>query len=305
MEQVFDRYTKKKARRAWRLLIIDGHGSHVTMDFLNYCDRNRILVCIYPPHSTHTLQPLDVAAFKPLAQNYSSALTRHLHATQGLGGITKGDFFRLFWSAWVKTMRKELVESAFEATGLEPFNPDRIINKYRKLNNTNNSDNSSLSEFEGKDWRKADRVMKSAINESNERDAQRALRAVHKLCVNNDLLRLENKKLREAAAHTKKRKHKGALLDLQQQKVYERKPQFWSPRKVREARYRNNVNERLLLEEEARKADNCVNKANTALYNKLEKERRLKAYKEKLENAKVKRAEVAAEQERKQKERDN
>ena len=128
---------------------------------------------------------------------------------------------------------------------------------------------------------------------------------MHKLCVNNDLLRLENKKLREAAAHTKKRKHKGALLDLQQRKVYERKPQFWSPCKVREARYRNNVNERLLLEEEARKADNCVNKANTALYNKLEKERRLKAYKEKLENAKVKRAEVAAEQERKQKERDD
>jgi hypothetical protein len=32
LEQVFDRYTKKKARRSYRLLIIDGHGSHLTMD---------------------------------------------------------------------------------------------------------------------------------------------------------------------------------------------------------------------------------------------------------------------------------
>jgi hypothetical protein len=34
LEQVFDRYTKAKARRSYRLLILDGHGSHVTMDFI-------------------------------------------------------------------------------------------------------------------------------------------------------------------------------------------------------------------------------------------------------------------------------
>jgi hypothetical protein len=33
LEQVFDRYTKVKARQSYRLLILDGHGSHVTMDF--------------------------------------------------------------------------------------------------------------------------------------------------------------------------------------------------------------------------------------------------------------------------------
>ena len=39
LEQVFDRCTKKKARngRDWRLLILDGHGSHLTEDFLHYC----------------------------------------------------------------------------------------------------------------------------------------------------------------------------------------------------------------------------------------------------------------------------
>jgi hypothetical protein len=37
LEQVFDRYTKASARRSYRLLILDGHGSHLTMDFIDYC----------------------------------------------------------------------------------------------------------------------------------------------------------------------------------------------------------------------------------------------------------------------------
>jgi hypothetical protein len=49
------------------------------MDFINYCDEHRILLAIMPPHSTHTLQPLDVVMFKPLSTAYSSALTTHLH----------------------------------------------------------------------------------------------------------------------------------------------------------------------------------------------------------------------------------
>jgi hypothetical protein len=81
LKQVFDRCTKEKARRGreWRLLIVDGHGSHLTIDFINYCDSHRILLAILPPHSTHTLQPLDVVMFKPLSSSYSYELTTHLH----------------------------------------------------------------------------------------------------------------------------------------------------------------------------------------------------------------------------------
>ena len=52
LEQLFNRYTKKKARRSWRLLIINGHGSHITMAFIDFCDRHKILLLIFPPHST-------------------------------------------------------------------------------------------------------------------------------------------------------------------------------------------------------------------------------------------------------------
>jgi hypothetical protein len=96
LEQVFDRHTKPKARSSFRLLILDGHGSHLTMDFIEYCDQHKILLAVFPPHSTHTLQPLDVVMFKPLSSSYSKELTNHLHKSQGLLAIKKGDFFSLF-----------------------------------------------------------------------------------------------------------------------------------------------------------------------------------------------------------------
>ena len=97
LEQLFERYTKKKARRSWRLLIVDGHGSYITMDFIDFCDQHKILLAIFPLHSTQSLQPLDVVCFAPLAQNYSDHVTKHLHNSQGISGVTKSDFFMLFW----------------------------------------------------------------------------------------------------------------------------------------------------------------------------------------------------------------
>ena len=46
LQDVFVPATKAKASRSWRLLIADGHGSHVTMIFIDYCIRNRIILAI-------------------------------------------------------------------------------------------------------------------------------------------------------------------------------------------------------------------------------------------------------------------
>ncbi|KAF1922239.1 uncharacterized protein M421DRAFT_427112 [Didymella exigua CBS 183.55] len=47
------------------------HSSHITIAFINYCSRHKILLLIYLPHSTQTLQPLDVGCFSPFGNNYS------------------------------------------------------------------------------------------------------------------------------------------------------------------------------------------------------------------------------------------
>ena len=48
------------------------------MDFIKYCDDNRILLAIFPPHATHTLQPLNICMFKPLATAYLAALANYM-----------------------------------------------------------------------------------------------------------------------------------------------------------------------------------------------------------------------------------
>jgi len=73
---VFDRFTKAKARngRDYRLLITDGYSSYVNMDFLEWCEQYRIIVAVFPPYSTHRLQPLDVSLFSPLSTAYTNQL---------------------------------------------------------------------------------------------------------------------------------------------------------------------------------------------------------------------------------------
>ena len=48
------------------------------MDFIKYCNDNRILLAIFPPYVTYTLQPLNVCMFKPLATAYLAALANYI-----------------------------------------------------------------------------------------------------------------------------------------------------------------------------------------------------------------------------------
>ena len=84
LTSIFNRYIKEKARlgRDWRLLMLDGHNSHLNMRFLDWCAKHRILVYTYPSHLTHRLQPLNVSLFGPLAQYYSSELNDYVGFTR-------------------------------------------------------------------------------------------------------------------------------------------------------------------------------------------------------------------------------
>ncbi|ERF75560.1 hypothetical protein EPUS_08972 [Endocarpon pusillum Z07020] len=71
--RLFDKNTRSKGSRR-RLLIVDGHSSHINWSFIKLADSLRILIFILPPHTTHRLQPLDVGLFSPLAQAYTQRL---------------------------------------------------------------------------------------------------------------------------------------------------------------------------------------------------------------------------------------
>jgi hypothetical protein len=152
LEQVFERCTKQKAclGHTWRLLILDGHSSHLTFDFLDFYEAHHILVSVFTPHSTHTLQLLDIVCFKPLSGAYTHQLTCHLHRTQGLIPLKKGYFFPLFWAAWGFSITKKLVLKSFESTGIWPKDPDVIL---KQLDNKKQIEEAEASRITGSDWR--------------------------------------------------------------------------------------------------------------------------------------------------------
>ena len=73
LQKIFHPYTMQKSRGK-RLLIIDGHISHVNMAFFNCAISNNILILVLPSHSTHRLQPLDVGLFSPLSKAYDKQI---------------------------------------------------------------------------------------------------------------------------------------------------------------------------------------------------------------------------------------
>jgi hypothetical protein len=80
-----------------------------------------------PSHSSHLLQPLDVACFAPLKRSYSdsiSALARnHIHY------INKETFLLAFKAAHELTFTEENARAGFRDAGLVPFNPDAVLSK--------------------------------------------------------------------------------------------------------------------------------------------------------------------------------
>jgi hypothetical protein len=176
LKQVFDRSTKPKARQSYQLLILDGHGSHLTMDFIEYCDRNRILLAVYPPHSTHTLQPLDVVMFKPLSSAYSAQVTSFMERSQGLTSMSKRDFYPMLIAAWEASFKKATILKAFEATGISPLNPEVILKRFDQPAQTGQSSDSESSALSASDWRKIRQLVDHAVADRDQKRSQNSIK---------------------------------------------------------------------------------------------------------------------------------
>jgi hypothetical protein len=98
----FNKHTKSLRKGSKRLLIMDGHGSHHTAQFEAFCKEEGILTLCMPPHSSHLLQPLDVACFGPLKRSYGTLVASQIRL--GINHITKEDFLDLYNTAQARAI---------------------------------------------------------------------------------------------------------------------------------------------------------------------------------------------------------
>ncbi|KAF7570014.1 hypothetical protein PtrM4_100160 [Pyrenophora tritici-repentis] len=88
LEQVFDRSTRKKARSSYRLLILDGHGSHLTMDFIeHYGDKGPELEPKGNKSSGIQLRKLFNATVKDQTDEARKELSASIHSLQAHNDI--------------------------------------------------------------------------------------------------------------------------------------------------------------------------------------------------------------------------
>jgi hypothetical protein len=129
--EFFEKQTRTRAKGSHRLLVLDGHASHLAEPFNNYCYEHNIIPICMPPHTSHILQPLDVGCFGPLKQAYHKELEElsRNHVTH----IDFADFLVLFKPAFESAMSLSNIQGAFRGSGLVPYNPAKILDTLRPL----------------------------------------------------------------------------------------------------------------------------------------------------------------------------
>lgn len=67
---IFDSETKEQANKKPRVLIYNGFGTHKTVEILEFCFKNNILLYRFSCYTSHKLQPCDITVFAPLKTAY-------------------------------------------------------------------------------------------------------------------------------------------------------------------------------------------------------------------------------------------
>lgn len=121
---LFEPETARNDRKR-RLLLLDGHGSHLTARFIAFCLDKRIDLVVLPPHTSHILQPLDVGLFGPLKRALSTEIDRLFRLDTRR--IPRIEWTEAFITARSRAFTTRNVESAFRASGIYPLSPITIL----------------------------------------------------------------------------------------------------------------------------------------------------------------------------------
>ena len=187
---------------------------------------------------------LDVSLFSPLAIYYSQGLNQHLCDSQGISAISKRDFFRLFWPAFLQAFTEHNILSSWSKTGISPFNPavvtDSLTKPFTKEQGHQSRPGSSgaSSTISASDWRKVRQIMKETIADASKNehpDYQKLSNALCHITTENALLKAENKGFKTALYNEKKKRKRGKQLFEEFRQHEGQGAVFFSPQKIQAA----------------------------------------------------------------------
>src|SRR6266536_2884336 len=267
LQKVFERYTKPTRETQKRLLIVDGHSSHVNMVFVNWADEHDIILLILPPHTTHRLQPLDVGMFQPLSTNYSIELDEMINESGGRVTMSKAFFWPMFKRSWDKAFTKKNIQSAFCKSGIWPTDGTHVL---KKISRPTPSTPEKASDLRSPKSAKAIRRFYAAYDKSPTVDKVKKLfsTTLH-LTAQVSVLQHENRGLYKAIELQKKKGRQGVRLNLAGQ-ANKDIIDCYSPGQVVKAREYQKEKEALQAAEEQAKYQRKIQREANALRKKQE-----------------------------------
>ena len=104
-----------------RLLIYDGHLSHIWYGTLELARAQKVTIIKLPPHTTDLLQPLDLSGFKSLKDYWGDILFRRLK-TKRTTRLSKAEFATHLCDpeVWGKAFSPSNIKSGFRSCGIFP-----------------------------------------------------------------------------------------------------------------------------------------------------------------------------------------
>ena len=105
------------------LLFVDNHSSHISVEAVEFCRREGIVMVTFPPHCSHRLQPLDVSVYGPFKAAYNRALNDWMLSNAGQRPRL-WHLSRLFTRAFDLSFTRSNIKKGFAAPGIFPFNRD-------------------------------------------------------------------------------------------------------------------------------------------------------------------------------------
>ena len=129
LEKVFLPQTKPDDPSKARLLIVDGHGSHTSDEFMTACYLNNVYLLFLPVRTSHILQPLDLGCFSNLKAAYCQLVDSHTALTDTTK-IGKARFLEFYAEARKDALLGQYVRSGWKAAGLHPKNVKKPLSSH-------------------------------------------------------------------------------------------------------------------------------------------------------------------------------
>ena len=136
LEQIFIPYTQPEDPTQQRLLVLDGHNSHTTVEFMWLCHSNNIHVIYLPAHTSHVLQPLDLSIFSPLKHGYRKYLNQ-LNNWSESTVLGKQAMIQCVQKARQDALTSKNIRAGWKATGLWPVSIAKPLMSRLLLENSN------------------------------------------------------------------------------------------------------------------------------------------------------------------------